>query len=394
MGQSPDEMRQVDRHSGEKPTGNESQEELRASIEHTRSEMSETIDAIQAKLNPSTLKAQATDALREATVGRVRRTMNSATDAAEDAVYTAGDSVREAGFTMIDTIRHNPIPSLLAGIGISWLFANRAPAPRSRPIRYESQGYTSFYRDAQPGHQHESESGLTDKIGETASRMQAKGSETAGEAMEMVQEAGSSVGDVIRENPIPSALVGLGLGWLLMNSGSSRSRRSGYPYHQSDYSYGIRGQSRDRSLGENVQERTGEVREKAEQMASQTGESVQEAVGQMQATAGDVAAEVQQRVGEAARQTRYQASRVEDRFGEMLRTNPLMVGAAAVAVGALVGSLLPETERENELMGPTRDKIVTQARSTAEETVEKVQRVAGDVEDTAQREARKQGLTG
>ena len=48
-------------------------DELRSQIEQTRGEMSETIDAIQSRLSPKRVLADAKDSVTEATVERVKR---------------------------------------------------------------------------------------------------------------------------------------------------------------------------------------------------------------------------------------------------------------------------------------------------------------------------------
>ena len=53
---------------------------------------------------------------------------------------------------------------------------------------------------------------------------------------------------------------------------------------------------------------------------------------------------------------------------------------------------LPSTQREDEMLGEARDNLVQQARSTTEETVQKVQRVAEEMKSTAEEEARSEGL--
>lgn len=52
------------------------------------------------------------------------------------------------------------------------------------------------------------------------------------------------------------------------------------------------------------------------------------------------------------------ARKAQNQMQRMLRENPLMIGAAAIVVGAAVGMALPETERENHLMGEARDSAV------------------------------------
>jgi hypothetical protein len=56
--------------------------------------------------------------------------------------------------------------------------------------------------------------------------------------------------------------------------------------------------------------------------------------------------------------------------------NPLAAGVIAVGLGALVGGLLPNTEQEDEWMGPARDRMVREAKDKASETLDKLEHVA------------------
>ena len=64
-------------------------EATRAQIELTRTEMTETVDALQEKLDPETLKEQA----------RTRAT----------------DAARNAGSQLVETLRQNPVPVAIIG---------------------------------------------------------------------------------------------------------------------------------------------------------------------------------------------------------------------------------------------------------------------------------------
>ena len=86
-------------------------------------------------------------------------------------------------------------------------------------------------------------------------------------------------------------------------------------------------------------------------------------------TMSDYASRGQQRVGEMSDQ-------VEHQFSRWMRENPLAVGAAAIAVGAAIGLAIPETERENQLIGETRDHIIDRAQEMA---TQKVQQVASSL---------------
>jgi hypothetical protein len=67
--------------------------------------------------------------------------------------------------------------------------------------------------------------------------------------------------------------------------------------------------------------------------------------------------------------------------------NPLVLGAACMALGAVVGLAVPETERENELMGESRDNLLETVQETVKEKVTQVQQAAtnavGQVQDAA-----------
>jgi hypothetical protein len=81
-------------------------------------------------------------------------------------------------------------------------------------------------------------------------------------------------------------------------------------------------------------------------------------------------------------------------FQRAWRANPLLVGAAAAAIGAIVGLGVPETERENELMGEARDSVVSGISETVRSKVDQVQHAATDAVSTVQNAAKQvAGLT-
>jgi hypothetical protein len=76
-------------------------------------------------------------------------------------------------------------------------------------------------------------------------------------------------------------------------------------------------------------------------------------------------------------------------------SNPLGLAVAGVAVGFLVGTLLPQTRVENEQMGELSDRTIDAAKDTATEAVERGKQVAqeavGAAVDTAKESGREQG---
>jgi ElaB/YqjD/DUF883 family membrane-anchored ribosome-binding protein len=411
----------------------EGPEEIRVEIEQTRTEMSGTIDAIQDKLDPQVLTEQAKDAvqdvadhaiqeIKDAALEVTGHAVQEAKDAAremtgqakeaawdatigraEDAVTSAGQTARGVGSIVIETIKQNPVPAALAGLSLGWLFMNRSSGPPRRGAypAYQagvpSASYPAYSAGrtaaSYPTGQPYQESGrstvgeMADKAGEVATRAQERAGqavssagELAGEALDSAGELASTAGDravgtgsaileTIKQNPVPAALIGVGLGWLLMN-GSSGGRP---PHRARSGDHYWRGSS-----GQGAQQSDGGVGATARQAQEQAGELVSEA---------------QHQAGELADTALHQAQQAQGRVQQMAHDNPLMAGAVALAVGSAVGFALPETSWEDRFMGKTRDNLMGRAQSVTEDAVQKAQRVAEEVQNVAKTEAREQGLT-
>jgi Protein of unknown function (DUF3618) len=80
---------------------------------------------------------------------------------------------------------------------------------------------------------------------------------------------------------------------------------------------------------------------------------------------------------------------------ETAASNPLGLAVGGLAVGFLVGTLLPKTRVENEQMGEMSDRLVGAAKETASEAVGRGKQVAqeavGAAVDTAKESGREQG---
>ena len=76
-------------------------------------------------------------------------------------------------------------------------------------------------------------------------------------------------------------------------------------------------------------------------------------------------------------------------------SNPLGLALGGLAVGFVVGTLLPQTRVENEQMGAMSDRLIDAAKDTASEAVDRGKQVAQEaVEaavDTAKESGREQG---
>ena len=119
--------------------------QIRDEIEGTRDEMSETIDAIQEKLKPRNIVANASERVKTATADKVRELAGSAGETAQQAV----DYTRDAAASVVATAGQNPIPLALIGVGAAWWLTARS---RSTAPSFERHagGRDSGYDAAEP----------------------------------------------------------------------------------------------------------------------------------------------------------------------------------------------------------------------------------------------------
>ena len=245
--------------------------ELRAEIEATREEMSGTLGAIGDRLDPERLMPQAKETVRGATIGKV-----------EDAVTNAGETAKGAGLTMWQTIKQNPIPAAMAGIGLWWLYQSRSSTQGQQGgYRYAGStaydGYQGGYGGAYPaaGYASGTDGGQSpvDAAGQVAGQAAGQVKQTAGDVVGtvagtvttaagtvagtvqnvatqavwqtqgVVQQASTQLGRTMRENPLALAAVATGAGVAV-----------GLLVPETPHEHRLMGEARD-----TVVERTGEV---------------------------------------------------------------------------------------------------------------------------------------
>ena len=91
------------------------------------------------------------------------------------------------------------------------------------------------------------------------------------------------------------------------------------------------------------------------------------------------------RVKEKARSSMRAASTQTHDF---VNGRPLVAGVAALALGALVGALIPETEKEHELLGAKRDELAQKAKDAMRNGVAKARDMASNAVSAATDAAR------
>jgi len=114
--------------------GDEAVEVTVAEIEQTRQELTGTVEAIGDRLAPSNIVNDAKQAVKDATVGKVENMASQASDF----IGGATSSAQGAGGGVIETIKSNPIPALMTGVGVAWLWKSFSSG-NSKQSSWQSQ---------------------------------------------------------------------------------------------------------------------------------------------------------------------------------------------------------------------------------------------------------------
>ena len=198
---------------------------------------------------------------------------------------------------------------------------------------------------------------VMEKVTEKISNDTEPALEAMGRAGETLKETGSAVGNVVYRNPVPFALMGLGLGMFIVSRVRNADGRTMPSYsRESDREMGY-GMATPRSAGTARQ-----ATKNANGLVHTTGEKISN-------------------LGHQAQEGAMWAGRS---FQRLVKENPLAVGAAAVAVGAAVGLALPSTRIEQEYMGEASEKIVDKAQQVARDAMDKVKSATQPAQAAAQ----------
>ena len=334
-------------------------EEIKQQIERTREGMSDTLNELQQRLSPQHIADQAKASVREATVGRVQHLMGSAGDTA---TQVAGRAQQAAGVA-VEQVREHPIPAALAGAGaglVWWLMrrsSNRQTWSNDDMYDWDDADVT-YDRDY---------ASLEVRGGDDWRSDRSWGDGRSGGWMR-----------ILRDNPIPASIAAASIGYMLWNR---RSASGSYDTMgvRSAYGYGEEGYDADStsSIGSatsRARDAARDVSRQAREKAHELGEQVSESLHSAQERANAMSRDVSQRM----RTARYRTSSQLDRW---MHENPMAVGVAALAAGAVVGLSVPRTRAEDQVMGASRDALIDKANDQAhhlkDQVREKVQSVAG-----------------
>jgi gas vesicle protein len=214
-------------------------------------------------------------------------------------------------------------------------------------------------------------------------------------------KGGSSAGAskilaIVKEYPLPSVVIGVGVGWLLVESSrrpESRDSRFDRGYDGYDYDSGESWKRESPGALAQARDKVKDVAGSAKEAVSNAADTVGEKAEHLKDQALDLGHQAQDKALKLKRQAKSQVRRVRTGFWETMESNPLLVGAATLALGIVAGLAIPSTDVEDEWMGETRDQIVDQAKELGQEALDKGKEMAGTVSDKVKAEAEHQGLT-
>jgi len=206
-----------------------------------------------------------------------------------------------------------------------------------------------------------------------------------GEIVNLLGEAGvnmkkTKIYNQVSSNPFPFVLIGLGAGLLLL--GNSKKNSSS---------------SNGRRLNFSGKSRLKEGKNKLGEAASSAYETVGDAANSAYERVGEAANSAYKGVRQFADGTVEKAGQfgtsAQETYEQYIEEKPLAVGAIALAVGAAVGLSIPSTSYENQLMGETRANLMAKAGDVVQDTMKKVENVAGEAVKSVGNEVKKQEKT-
>ena len=279
-------------------------------IEATRAEMSQTIDAIQQRLDPEVVSEQAKDVARVASEeakevikfaideakGAVRELADQATSTVRDATIgraekmtaQARGSAQQMQGGLMSSIKSNPIPAALVTAGLGWMWARRGTGGEQVQYGYGqgssqgsgwsgySGGYSGGYSSTSgygfPSGEYGEQEGSSG-IGQVAGQVQERAGQLKGQvgsqAEQLKGQVGQQAGQVqqqaqglwqmIEANPIAMGAAGLLLGGI-----------AALLIPETEQERSLLSESRDRVVG-SVQQVAGQTVEKVQRVAQEAG---------------------------------------------------------------------------------------------------------------------------
>jgi hypothetical protein len=208
--------------------------------------------------------------------------------------------------------------------------------------------------------------------------------------------------EIIRNNPVPVALIGFGAAWLVASNSnvvdrvahderieaarrkvadvaSSVSARAGELASDVASRVGIGGSG---SAGDQPLGRTGNTMVDDSGRAGSDG-WVHQATDMAQGALRSARDSGEAMLSRAGLYANDGAGRIADQASDTFQRHPLVIGAVGIMAGALIAAMLPATRVEDEWFGDTRDALWHKAQEAGEQALSQVREAATRAVDAA-----------
>ena len=190
-------------------------------------------------------------------------------------------------------------------------------------------------------------------------------------ANEFVQNLGGAA----KQNPMPVALVGIGLAWLMA---LGRHPAQNYGYESSTSSSGIR----DKASG---------MMQSASDALSSTKDRLSGSMGSARGTVSQTMGSMRDSAGHVTDTARQQWERARGGVDYLVHEQPLALGAIGLAIGAILGAAAPRTRMEEQMVGDTARNLTDKAKEMGSQQLEKAKEVTKEVAEKTMGQPRPQG---
>lgn len=190
----------------------------------------------------------------------------------------------------------------------------------------------------------------------------------------------ANIGKIAGDNPLPLVLIGLGIGLLAV---SKYRKNSSTGYEKYRYQPKRQDAKTSDAAPKKLIDKAGGISQSIGDSANAAYETVSGAAGSAYETVSGAAGGAYEKIGGLGGQLKGQ-------YKNHLEEKPLIIGAIALAAGAVVGLAIPSTSYESELMGEARENLLSKAGDAARGAYDKVQEVVGQAKETIAEEVKAQ----
>ncbi|MDF3057202.1 MAG: hypothetical protein K0R17_1417 [Rariglobus sp.] len=202
-----------------------------------------------------------------------------------------------------------------------------------------------------------------------------------------------SVVDTIKSNPVPVALVGAGVGWIIYERVRSQQAGSEIKFEENrtlrPYENAFSPGAAAGACGGPISESQGWARSGA----SSAGGKVSRAAQAVQQKATEIRDRLRETGIEAGEKTRQVYEKGRERVTTAVEEHPLQSGLAFLALGVVAGLLLPTPQRMRARLEPKARELSERVQEKARDLVNRGSQVVKSATEAARQEAKAQGLT-